>query len=397
MASDSDDDARSFGSEPDFGAMSALRVTTEAGPSAFAHVFDELLEDTPRGFGHDLEAADTARLQAALDAFDERVYLEREDSDPDEAARSPERRARPRRVHADRQTTRPVGEQAREWRATVPHVRVRGRALLPPTSTRDPLALEGVHAVPAPATPSTRAADHDPDLDHPDSAPWIRAMDANPGEWWGTLEDAPRLVVRGRAASPSDHPPPPPDPDEEIFAAHGELVETFAEDVWTKRVRDGDGDVGDGPPSPSPSSPSPSSPSPSYPTSPSPSPRERRRIAAGLPSIDPRVVIALDLAFARGALKAGEAEPPPDPTLGCERAIVFDSDDEDEGRRPTGETRGGETAPRGETVASWSHSGSGGVSDASEWSDADSEELRYWSGATAGGSTIASAAAANDG
>ena len=381
MASESDDDARSFGSEPDFGAMSALRVTTEAGSSAFAHVFDELLEDTPRGFGHDLEAADTARLQAALDAFDERVYLEREDSDPDEAARSPERRARPRRVQADRQTTRPVGEQAREWRATVPHVRARGRALLPPTSMRDPLALEGVHAVPAPATPSTRAADHDADLDHPDPAPWIRAMDANPGEWWGTLEDAPRLVVRGCAASPSDHPPPFPDPDEEIFAAHGELVETFAEDFWSKRVRDGDGDVGDG--------------DTSYPTSPSPSPRERRRIAAGLPSIDPRVVIALDLAFARGALKAGEAEPPADPTLGSERAIVFGSDDEDEGRRPTGETRGGKTAPRGETVASWSQSESGEVSNTSEWSDANSEELRYWSRATAGGSTIA--AVANDG
>ena len=224
--------------------MSALRVTTEAGSSAFAHVFDELLEDTPRGFGHDLEAADTARLQAALDAFDERVYLEREDSDPDEAARSPERRPGPRRVHADRQTTRPVGEQAREWRATVPHLRARGRALLPPTSTRDPLALEGVHAVPAPATPSTRATENDPELDHPDAAPWIRAMDGNPGEWWGTLEHAPTLVVRGRAASPSDHPPPFPDPDEEIFAAHGELVETFAEDLWSERG-DGDGN-GDG-------------------------------------------------------------------------------------------------------------------------------------------------------
>ena len=357
MASESDDDARSFGSEPDFGAMSALRVTTEAGSSAFAHVFDELLEDTPRGFGHDLEAADTARLQAALDAFDERVYLEREDSDPDEAARSPERRPGPRRVHADRQTTRPVGEQAREWRATVPHLRARGRALLPPTSTRDPLALEGVHAVPAPATPSTRATENDPELDHPDAAPWIRAMDGNPGEWWGTLEHAPTLVVRGRAASPSDHPPPFPDPDEEIFAAHGELVETFAEDLWSERGDgdgNGDGD-GDG----------------DAPSSPSPSPRERRRIAAGLPSIDPRVVIALDLAFARGALKAGEAEPPPDPTLGSERVVAFDWDDEDE-----------ETT----AIRSARPSGSGDVSDASEWSDANSEELRYWSGAIEGGS-----------
>ena len=136
MASESDDDARSFGSEPDLSAMSALRVTTEAGSSAFAHVFDELLEDTPRGFGHDLEAADTARLQAALDAFDERVYLEREDSDPDEAARSPERRPGPRRVHADGQTTRPVGEQAREWRATVPHLRAGSRAPAPDVHAR---------------------------------------------------------------------------------------------------------------------------------------------------------------------------------------------------------------------------------------------------------------------
>ena len=83
------------------------------------------------------------------------------------------------------------------------------------------------------------------------------------------------------------------------------------------------------------------------------------------------MVIALDLAFARGALKAGEAEPPPDPTLGSERVVAFDWDDEDE------ET----TAIRSERP-----SGSGDVSDASEWSDANSEELRYWSGAIEGGS-----------
>ena len=76
MASESDDDARSFGSEPDLSAMSALRVTTEAGSSAFAHVFDELLEDTPRGFGHDLEAADTARLQAALEGDEALLEVE---------------------------------------------------------------------------------------------------------------------------------------------------------------------------------------------------------------------------------------------------------------------------------------------------------------------------------
>ena len=45
-----DDDARSFGSEPDFAAMSSLRISsgTDAGPSPNGgHVFDELLDDPP--------------------------------------------------------------------------------------------------------------------------------------------------------------------------------------------------------------------------------------------------------------------------------------------------------------------------------------------------------------
>ena len=47
MGSEPDDDARSFGSEPDFAAMSSLRIAseTDAGPSPTGHVFDELLED----------------------------------------------------------------------------------------------------------------------------------------------------------------------------------------------------------------------------------------------------------------------------------------------------------------------------------------------------------------
>ena len=78
MASESsDDDGRSFGSEPDFAAMADLRLETliddDPGPSG-AHVFDEINDDSPRDFGHDLEITDGARLRLALETFEDAVY-----------------------------------------------------------------------------------------------------------------------------------------------------------------------------------------------------------------------------------------------------------------------------------------------------------------------------------
>ena len=72
----SDDDGRSFGSEPDFAAMSNLRlVEDDPGPSG-THVFDEIHDDAPRDFGHELEIADGERLRAAFEAFEDAVYAD---------------------------------------------------------------------------------------------------------------------------------------------------------------------------------------------------------------------------------------------------------------------------------------------------------------------------------
>ena len=135
----SDDDGHSFGSEPDFAAMSSLRlVEDDPGPSG-THVFDEIHDDAPRDFGHELEVADGERLRAALEAFEDAVYDDgaggaSSANDPGSGpvaaaggarANPASARAKPRRVHADRQTTRPVLEQAREC-AAAPHLRVRG-------------------------------------------------------------------------------------------------------------------------------------------------------------------------------------------------------------------------------------------------------------------------------
>ena len=125
----SDDDGHSFGSEPDFAAMSSLRlVGDDPGPSG-THVFDEIHDDAPRDFGHELEVADGERLRAALEAFEDAVYDDgaggaSSANDPGSGpvaaaggvrANPASARAKPRRVHADRQTTRPVLEQAREY------------------------------------------------------------------------------------------------------------------------------------------------------------------------------------------------------------------------------------------------------------------------------------------
>ena len=168
----SDDDGHSFGSEPDFAAMSSLRlVEDDPGPSG-THVFDEIHDDAPRDFGHELEVADGERLRAALEAFEDAVYDDgaggaSSANDPGSGpvavaggarADPASARAKPRRVHADRQTTRPVLEQAREWRGLAPHLRVRGArvASAPRESSGD--ASAGVQMVAMPPAPARAAA-----------------------------------------------------------------------------------------------------------------------------------------------------------------------------------------------------------------------------------------------
>ena len=165
----SDDDGHSFGSEPDFAAMSSLRlVEDDPGPSG-THVFDEIHDDAPRDFGHELEVADGERLRAALEAFEDAVYDDgaggaSSANDPGSGpvaaaggarANPASARAKPRRVHADRQTTRPVLEQAREWRGLAPHLRVRGArvASAPRESSGD--ASAGVQMVAMPPAPAS--------------------------------------------------------------------------------------------------------------------------------------------------------------------------------------------------------------------------------------------------
>ena len=162
MGSEPDDDARSFGSEPDFAAMSSLRIAseTDAGPSPTGHVFDELLEDPPRPFDHDLREAEATSLQALLDGFDTLLRREDEDDNDDEgegrAAETTGVRdaSRPRRVRSDRQNEMiPVPELARRWRRIT-----RRDALNDAGSTRGATSgqVSGVVWVPAP--PVTDAA-----------------------------------------------------------------------------------------------------------------------------------------------------------------------------------------------------------------------------------------------
>ena len=230
-----DDDVRSFGSEPDFAAMSSLRISsgTDAGPSPNGgHVFDELLDEPPRPFDHDLREAEATSLQALLDRFEELLRRDGGEGDEDddggerrreETERDPSRR--PRRVRSDRQNDMvPVAELARRWRRVgfVPAPGSRRRASITPSI--------GVQWVPAP--PETRAgqprrrdphaaaaAADDDDDDEPasSSSPWIEAMRGAAGEWWCDAEKAPgfftvtgrgygktRIDARGRGRSTND-------------------------------------------------------------------------------------------------------------------------------------------------------------------------------------------------
>ena len=305
----SDDDGRSFGSEPDFAAMSDLRlVEDDPGPSG-THVFDEIHDDAPRDFGHELEVVDGERLRAALEAFEDAVYADgaggapdADDlgSEPNEAvggawtapAAAP---AKPRRVHADRQTTRPVLEQAREWRRLAPHLRVRGASVA--SAPRGAGDVEGVQMVAMPTAPTDPQREVPGSSADDDAAPW-RSDSAS--EWWG---ECAALRVRGRRAPkaffsvPSGSSPAGAEPlvgaEEEVFAEDGELVETFADDTPSRG--DGSGDAG-----------APFGSQSDFLAS----ERAARRRAAGLPCVDPPVVLALDRAFLRGEIGAGEVEVP---------------------------------------------------------------------------------------
>ena len=431
----SDDDGRSFGSEPDFAAMSSLRlVEDDPGPSG-THVFDEIHDDAPRDFGHELEVADGERLRAALEAFEDAVYDDgaggaSSANDPGSGpvaaaggarADPASARAKPRRVHADRQTTRPVLEQAREWRGLAPHLRVRGaRVASAPrretSSSGD--ASAGVQMVAMPPAPASAQREAPGSSADDDAAPW--RLDSA-GEWWG---ESAALRVRGREArlavgAPAGaremcDGPLAAGAEEEVFAEDGELVETFADDTaWARGALLGFGRAGTHLTRTTYWSES--------------DERAARRRAAGLPCVDPRVVLALDRAFLRGELRAGEAEGPVAThrggaghrsawraedealeslggSLGDLESAFGDDDDEgdgdaegDEGGEPSAlfpealtgrvlaysDAVGGfdDDAQRRSPPDPWPGEvrwGAPGARSESEWSDADSEELRRW-------------------
>ena len=352
-----DDDVRSFGSEPDFAAMSSLRISsgTDAGPSPNGgHVFDELLDDPPRPFDHDLREAEATSLQALLDRFEELLRRDGGEGDEDddggerrreETERDPSRR--PRRVRSDRQNDMvPVAELARRWRRVgfVPAPGSRRRASITPSI--------GVQWVPAP--PETRAGqprrrdphaaaadDDDDDDDEPasSSSPWIEAMRGAAGEWWCDAEKAPgfftvtgrgydktRIDARGRGRSTNDDEGGEEDGDASGEDETDETIEdTFA--VAHSCVATDEDDESDA-----------------------------RRWRLGVPCLDPETVIALDLAFAWGEVCAGEVEPPPVWVAGA----VGSGDDDDDDL---------------ELSALWGTApGRGGRSEGSEWSEAGSEE-----------------------
>ena len=375
MASASSDDARSFGSEPDFSAMASLRVAPdEPGRPSPSRVFDDRLEDTPLGFARAVEEANTTRLAAALEAFEARAHGETDGGevgvgrDPDGAgprfsgapADDASARARssshPRRARADRQTTRPVEAQAAEWRDAMPHVRVRGVAMFPELASRDsgdPTRLEGVRFVPSATTKKSAATTTPPGFvaseEAPVETPWLPDVpDATrPGcidaarEFWAHPADAPGSLVRGVALAPAAVPSSD-QRDEETFASDGDVVETFAEDRGRRPAEEEEEEEEDH----------------HHHRRRSLAPifarakddafeaRERRRRAAGVPSADPREVIALDLAFFRGCARdvARDVERPDERATEEEVAFAISSEDEEP----------------------------------ATWSDAGSEELRRW-------------------
>ena len=335
---DEDDDARSFGSEPDFAAMSSLRISsgTDAGPSPNGgHVFDELLDDPARPFDHDLREAEATSLQALLDRFEELLRRDggKGDEDDDggerrreETERDPSRR--PRRVRSDRQNDMvPVAELARRWRRVgfVPAPGSRRRASTTPSI--------GVQWVPAP--PETRA-------EHPRrrGSPRRRTrlvvvavdrsharsrggMVVRRGEGAGVLQgrdaDATRAagnVEDGRTTTRAARRTGTSAGEEEIET----IEDVFAIDRSGATDEDDESDA--------------------------------RRWRLGVPCLDPRTVIALDLAFARDEVGAGEVEPRP-------ASLVVPGDDSDEL----------------ELSALWGTAPErGGWSEGSEWSEAGSEE-----------------------
>ena len=403
----SDDDGRSFGSEPDFAAMSDLRlVEDDPGPSG-THVFDEIHDDAPRDFGHELEVVDGERLRAALEAFEDAVYADGAGGAPDADDLGSEPNAavggawtapaaapaKPRRVHADRQTTRPVLEQAREWRRLAPHLRVRGASVA--SAPRGAGDVEGVQMVAMPTAPTDPQREVPGSSADDDAAPW-RSDSAS--EWWG---ECAALRVRGRRAPkaffsvPSGSSPAGAEPlvgaEEEVFAEDGELVETFADDTPSRG--DGSGDAG-----------APFGSQSDFLAS----ERAARRRAAGLPCVDPPVVLALDRAFLRGEIGAGEVE---DSNPAHAGHLVWraggdgdgdlDSafgDDESPGRSTEAPNASpaetdavleysdavacfDDDAQQRSPPDPWPGEVRWGAPDArsdSEWSDADSEELRRW-------------------
>ena len=406
MASESSDsDVRSFGSEPDFAAMGDLVIDDDPGPSS-SHVFYEINDDSPREFGHDLEIKGGERLREAFETFDDAVYGDGElgsrdlDVTPTPESNPSDVPTKPKRVHADRQTTRPVVVQAREWRMSAPHLRVRGRASFPSTSRTetvdDPSTLEGVQIVPGPIDGTPQESSNVPgSIPNDDDAPW-RTNEAEQNlqpEWWG---QTPVLAVLGEKATlysetetdkvdlaemnvdgsvhTDTSPATTPTQPEEIFAVDGDIIETYADDT---RRRDGETN--------------------SYGESlaaASTNARETRRRAVSLPSVDPRVVLALDHAFFRGDVNAGGVEPVPAGLLSgatTRSTVIDDEEDEDvdelEFKSETDPTENEyyensgdrHTAPPnpwpGKTQ--WEHK-DGDADSGSEWSAADSGELRRW-------------------
>jgi len=313
--------------------MPALRIATEAVPrdetTSSAPLYDTLGDDTPRGLYRDLEEAETARTQAALDAFEDGLYADGadagggpEDADEDVPPIVGGTVFKPQRARADRQTTRPLREQIEEWRGMMPHARVRGVAVgvVARDDAVDATDLEGVQFIPREA----RGDDDDAGTSRPAetsapapaaaaaATPWLAALDGGVREWWGRASDAPGLEVIGHACATRKSPPPPPPEEEE--------EETFAEDGTIEEIYAGGADE------------SASDPVARELSAVLDARRDHRRFEAGLPSLDPLEVIALDVAFDRGEVKAGEVEPAPKLGDGDAQVIVFDDehDDDDE-------------------------------------------------------------------
>jgi hypothetical protein len=336
MGSEPDDDARSFGSEPDFAAMSSLRIAseTDAGPSPTGHVFDELLEDPPRPFDHDLREAEATSLQALLDGFDTLLRREDDDEEDEGEGRAGETTgvrdaSRPRRVRSDRQNEMvPVHELARRWRRIT-----RRDALNDAGSTREATSgqVPGVVWVPAPPVTdaaSTSGPGDDGVVASSSSSPWIDAMDGPAGEWWCDATDAPGFfTLTGHAR---DVHGCVPYLGRDTDADDGDDVETFVTDAGSES-NDESPDGGS----------------------------EARRWSRGVPSIDPKSVIALDIAFMRGEVHAGEVEPRPAAMRrSTHDVVVFDDD--------------------GAMKNLWGTAPKETWSECSEFSEAGSDELRVY-------------------